>query len=194
MNRVYLLLLAVIMLTSCSKDDVDSNILESKSISGITDHFPYEIEYNGIKIIIDTLNIDTQANLVETKSGWSNIMYITPEMKQLVNNQKISIVKNCGSYQGIYIGDTFEFAEKLLLPSTASVAKVLLFTPLPFYDLRTFDYGIDWKCVTKSGGTYLEMVYYTVRINYDLAGRYLGSQVFPFDGRTVKVPYQIFYD
>lgn len=45
---------------------------------------------------------------------------------------------------------------------------------------------------TVTTGKKLDIWYYTLRVEYDMAGRKIG-EVIPVDGRTVRVPYQIYY-
>jgi len=65
---------------------------------------------------------------------------------------------------------------------------------MAFISLGTFDYGINWSLkYDSSGKASLYFSYYTIRIMYNMAGQ-LQNQVYPFDGRTINVPYQFFYD
>lgn len=52
--------------------------------------------------------------------------------------------------------------------------------------------GVNYFMSTVTTGKKLDIWYYTLRVEYDMAGRKIG-EVIPVDGRTVRVPYQIYY-
>lgn len=203
-----LLVLSSTIFISCSQND-NTLSKEPQSISGTLKSItkPQKITIGGKTIIFDTENTSSinEVQHDKIKEFSSNTqtedrplyLYMKDfEMKKIYSNQKITILQSkvpeFGYPTYTYFCDVYYFSKKVILPSNAAAARVFVPAKKPFTNFSNQDRGIKWTLISEDNSLAIFVSYYTLVVNYSITGQYVG-EVIPFDGRTVEVPYQIYY-
>lgn len=191
MKRPYLFLATILFFAaSCTQIDRHDIIVQKTAKGSIDlDQFPCTIEFEGTEITFKIRKEGSSDSIVTKAFG--PMQYATTTMTQLTSKPEKTSV-NYSSYQGIYMCNKFHFGNVITLPSNALFAEVIMPDPSPFKSLATCELGVNYNLSATSSGKKLDIWFYTMRVEYDMAGRQIG-RVIPFDGNTVRVPYHVYY-
>ena len=202
--KFFIMLLSIVALGSCSNELVEMDSVESATLSTsleenvIIDSVSveedsvrvYHVSKSDFPIAITSNGIITNVKTPRGIQGPFTIPAGQGTLKKL-QTEKIRLipatVNGTRLTAGIYPCDVYEYAFTVSIPKGASVKWDEGSSPCGYDNYYSQELG----AVVEVHDTYAILKYYSLLVNYNLLGQYIGEFVFPIDLRKTVFTYYI---